>query len=96
MTVTEVRFVAGTPQQVREGLLGFVRCTYGILRLEGITVRRSVEGRAVLSFPMRRDASGRPHFYFRPASDRARREIEYEVLKALGIEDACLGETENE
>ncbi len=84
--VSEVRFTAATPEQVDEGLLGFAACRYGVLRLDGIAVRRTLDGRLTLSYPARRDSSGRKHFLIRPLDDAGRRLIEFEVLKALGLE----------
>ncbi len=86
--LSEIRLAAGTPEQVQQG--------YGTLRLDGVALRRTLDGRLSLSFPARRHGSDRPHFYFRPVDDRARREIEHEVLKAIGIEEMSGNRSENE
>lgn len=68
-------------------MIGWVACTLnGSIRLDGLALRKTASGRLALSFPARRDATGKQHFYSRPLDDRSRREIEYEVFKALGLE----------
>lgn len=66
------------------GLLGWVSCSYGHLRLDGIALRRTRDGHLTLSYPERRDAAGRRHPVLRPLDDQARREIEEQVFAALG------------
>jgi hypothetical protein len=51
-------------------------------------VRKTLEGRCSLAFPARRLAGKRRHFYVRPLDDRARRDIEHQVLRALNLEVA--------
>jgi DNA-binding cell septation regulator SpoVG len=65
------------------GLLGFLSLTYGDLVLDGVTLRRTTEGRFALSFPARTDRGGKRHPYFRPIDDAARQRIEREILKGL-------------
>ena len=48
LRVSDVKFTAGTPMQADDGLLGFVSCVYGILRLDGVTLRRTRDGRICL------------------------------------------------
>jgi DNA-binding cell septation regulator SpoVG len=85
--LTDLRFTNATPAEVRTGLLGYISVTVnGTLRLDGLTIRRTADGRRTLSFPARRDATGRQHYFVRPLDDRARREIEHQVFQALGID----------
>jgi hypothetical protein len=65
-------------------LLGYLAVSYGALLLDGITLRRTAEGRFALSFPARTDRAGRRHAYVRPADDEARRAIENTILAQLG------------
>lgn len=84
--VTDVRCVAGSAEDAASGLLGWVSCTLnGVIRLEGIALRRTRDGRHALSFPARRDGTGQDHPYIRPLGDAARREIERQVFAALGL-----------
>jgi DNA-binding cell septation regulator SpoVG len=77
-------FVRASEDDVRAGLLGYVSASYGTLLLDGITVRRTGDGRVVLSFPARTDGAGRRHPIVRPIDEEARQQIEREILKALG------------
>ena len=78
-------WVRGSDSDVRSGLLGFVSVFYGDLILDGITVRRTAEGRLTLSFPQRRDGRGRSHPLFRPIDDAARVRIEKAIFDAATI-----------
>jgi len=75
----------GSDDDIRRGLLGFVSVNYGDLVLDGITVRRTAEGRLTLSFPQRRDGRGRSHPLFRPIDDAARLRIEKAIFDAATL-----------
>ncbi len=77
-------WIKASDAEVRTGLLGFLSVTYGNLVLDGIVLRRTADGRFVLSFPARTDRSGRRHSYIRPVDDEARRQIEAVILGELG------------
>jgi len=78
------------PELRRDGLLGWVSFEFGGgLVVEGVGVRRTLEGRLRLSFPTRTDRSGRKRAVLRPASDEARREIERAVLDQLDLGGAA-------
>lgn len=69
-----------------DGLLGFLTFTMDDrLRLDGVTLRRTRDGRLTLSFPERRDAAGRSHPIVRPLDDGSRQAIESAVFAALGM-----------
>jgi hypothetical protein len=85
--IRQVSFQAAPEHEVQRGLLGWASFTIdGRLRLDGIAVRRTLDGRVALSFPSRRRGGYRRHFYVRPLDDCTRREIERQVLAALGFE----------
>ncbi len=87
MYVGDVHFIAATPSQEADGLVGWVRFTLnGIVHLDGVMLRRSVAGHLALSFPARRDRTGREHKFVRPVSAEVSREIECQVIKALGFD----------
>jgi hypothetical protein len=87
INVHSITFRAARPAQVETGLLGWAGFTIGEhLRVEGIALRKTLEGRCTLTFPARRLAGKRRHFYVRPLDDSARRDIEDQVLRALNIE----------
>ena len=88
LAVSEVRFTSAHADDGGRGLLGFLSCVvYGQLRLDGLTLRRTRDGRLTLSYPERRDGAGRGHPYIRPVNDQARRAIETDVLTALGLRE---------
>ena len=73
-------WVRGTADDVRRGLLGYLSILYGNLVVDGVTVRRTAEGRLALSFPERRDKHGSRHSVVRPIDDASRREIEAAIF----------------
>jgi len=87
--VDEVRLVAASPNDRKQGLVGFVsfRLNHG-LKIDGVTLRRSEAGMFVLAFPARVDGMGRQHAYVRPLSDGVRCALEGAVFTALGLEEA--------
>ena len=75
-------------REVDRGLLGWVACTLDdAVRLDGIALRRTLDGNLALSYPARTDAAGRRHPYARPVSDAVRRHLEEQIFSALGVED---------
>ena len=83
--ISSVHFVPAASHEKSSGLLGWVRCEYGDLRLDSIAVRRTLDGRLALSFPARTDHSGRRHAYVRPLGDAVRKAIEAQVFRALEL-----------
>jgi DNA-binding cell septation regulator SpoVG len=73
-------WVRGTADDKRSGLLGYLSLFYGSVVIDGVTLRRTAEGRLALSFPERRDGKGRSHSVVRPIDDVARRAIEAAVF----------------
>lgn len=83
--IADLRFTASNDADSARGLLGFVSFALGPVRLDGVTVRRTRDGRLTLSFPVRRDADGRAHALVRPLDDEARRSLEAQVFAALDL-----------
>jgi len=86
LRLSEFSFTAANQRDQQGGLLGFLQIRYGDLLLDGVALRRSSTGRLVLSFPRRRTRAGAEFHYVRPVDDRARRELEAQVIQALGLE----------
>lgn len=87
LRITSVGFTSASPTDVRTGLLGWVTCVIDdALLIDGITLRRTADGRITLSYPARRDGSGRQHFFVRPLDDDARRYLERQIFAKLGVE----------
>ena len=58
--ITDVRFVAGSIEDVRAGLLGYIRCVINdSLVADGICVRRTLAGELAVAFPNRKDRQGK-------------------------------------
>ena len=89
--VSSVRFTPARPPHQATGLLGWVSCTLGVVRVDGIALRRTRTGRLTLSFPARRGRGGEQHAYVRPLDDRARLAIEHEVFAAIDIDGGGAG-----
>ncbi|MBI3843544.1 MAG: septation protein SpoVG family protein [Planctomycetes bacterium] len=84
--VSGVQFHSADAEQAATGLLGFVSATLnGKLRIDGLALRRSLEGKVILSWPAKRDAAGQQHHFVRPLDSAARQEIERQILGALPI-----------
>ena len=83
-TVRVVSFAPASRKDQLTGQLGWlILDVAGLLRLEGVSLRRTATGRVALSFPQRRDARERIHDIVRPLDDTARRVIERQVLASL-------------
>lgn len=74
----------GSEQDIRSGLLGWIRVEYGSLEIDNIALRRTLDRRFVLAFPSRTAQNGMKHSIVRPIDDAARRAIEHEILTQLG------------
>jgi hypothetical protein len=86
LRVSEIRFLPATATERATGLLGFVSFLINDgLRLDGITVRKTLAGDVRLSWPVRTASTGGRHPLIRPVTDEARRDMEAQVLGALGI-----------
>ena len=87
--LSRIAFVRSSQVESRTGLLGWCSFTLGnLIRVDGVCVRRTREGRLVLSFPARRDRAGIDHPYVRPVDDATRRQIEDAILRELGLTSA--------
>ena len=85
LRITAARLVPAPAPLQRTGLLGWVMLELnGTLVADGLTLRRTRDGREVLSYPRRQDGKGQDHFLLRPADERARQSIEDQVLGLLG------------
>lgn len=75
-----VKWTPGTPDDLRLGLIAYVRISLDRVLID-VTARRTAEGKLTLSYPERRDGKGRRYSVVRPIDDDARRAIETEVFR---------------
>lgn len=84
LCVSGVRFTAAPQSLVSRGLLGYLACTLNEqLAIDGLALRRTVEGKIYVSFPVRHDRRGQEHPVVRPIDQAARASIEGQILAAL-------------
>lgn len=82
--VSGVRFNSASLHDMRRGLVGYATFILnGDVRIDGVAVRRSRQGRLYLAFPARRDALGIDHPLVQPLGCQVRHQIERQVLEAL-------------
>ncbi len=70
------------PNHRTTGLIGWARILIGPFRIDGLAVRRRLDGRWIVTWPARRDAAGRMHPSVIPIDDEVRRRVEDVVLTA--------------
>ncbi len=86
LQVTDVYLTPARPRERDTGLLGYIEFVpNGTVALEGVTLRRTAAGRRYLCYPARTDRAGGRHPYVRPLGERVRRDLECQVLRALGL-----------
>lgn len=84
ISIDRVKFTPAPIDQTRTGLVGYVSAVVNdTLRIDGVCVRRTMAGSLCLSWPERRDGSGRRHALIQPISDAARLRVEEQVLAAI-------------
>ena len=89
VVISEVRLTAASVADRAAGLLGYLSLTVNdALRLDGLTLRRTLAGTVTVSYPARTDSAGERHAYVRPLDDAMRRAIDAQVLAALGLSAA--------
>ena len=85
--VTDARFTRSHHEDQVRGLLGWTSFVIGgAILVDGVAVRRTRDGALSLSFPEPTDARGKRHVPIRPLDQDARRMIEQQVLRQLGLE----------
>ncbi len=85
MKIEGLRYSESALRQMETGLFGWVSFVWAGIRMDGVAVRRTLDGQLTLSYPLRKDWQGRKHPTCRPVSDEVRFEIEEQVFTELGI-----------
>ena len=83
--VSSVRMIPSSKAEAESGLFGYVSFRLGPVLVDGVTLRRTLDGDLTLSYPARRDGAGRDHPYIRPLNGEVRQAIEAQILEALDI-----------
>ena len=83
LEVSDIRFHPCARDLRSSGLRGWATITVNGLILDSLQVRRTLDGRNVISFPTRLDANGVAHAYYRTATPGSRASIETQVLAEL-------------
>ncbi len=87
LRVSDVRLTPAGPRDRDTGLLAYIEVVFnGALAIDGVTLRRSSDGALYVAYPARTDRAGGRHPYVRPVGESARRDVEGQVLRALGLE----------
>jgi hypothetical protein len=87
LRLSQLRFTPAASRFRASGLLGWLSFVlHGVLRVDGVAVRRTRDGRLSLSFPERVAHDGKRHPIVRPLDDRSRAAVENAVIAALEIE----------
>jgi hypothetical protein len=85
--VQAVSLAPASADDARGGLLGWVAFDLAeTLRVDGVALRRRLDGGLTLAFPRRRDRAGDSHPYLRPLDAQSRAVIEHQVFAALGLD----------
>jgi len=83
--ISDVECSAAPPSDQARGLLCFVSFTIDdCIRIDGVTLRLSKDGRPILSFPKRTEKSGRRRPIVHPVSLAARDHVTHLILDAVG------------
>ena len=86
--VTAVRATWVPKAAQRSGLLAYVSCVVaGELRLDGLTLRVTRDGRRIVSYPSKKDRRGTERAFVAPLGEPARRSIEQQILAALDLDE---------
>ena len=84
LSISSVRFRAAPAIDQQAGLLGWASVVINdSLRLNNLGVRRTRDGRCVVTFPTRRDRRGKEHGIVSPISGAAHQALETAVLAEL-------------
>ena len=87
MKISAVRFTPADDRMARTGLLGWISFLLDDqVRISGIAVRRTRQGRMTLSFPSRDDGWGLRWPYVQPISAEVCLDLERQVLERLDLE----------
>lgn len=86
LRISEVRFTPAPGTDSAAGLLGHITLVLnGALRIDGIALRLTREGRRTLAFPARRDSRGQSHAIVQPISTDVQLGLESQIFDLLDL-----------
>ena len=78
--------------QSEDGLIGWASCVVnGSLFLNNIAIRKSREGKVILTFPAMRSKGDSKYFFFNPISHEAARVLEEAIIDKLKLASSDAG-----
>jgi DNA-binding cell septation regulator SpoVG len=84
--MTSISITPASERDADTGLLAFIALELdGLVRVDGVALRLTEDGRLALSFPTRTSRRGTKHALLRPVNSAARAAIERTIFGALGI-----------
>ena len=83
--------ILAAPDQERGGLLGWAGVAVGPFRLDGLAIRRRLDGEVIVTYPAKKDARGGVHHAITPLDPELDRRIRTAVLSAYVAERARHG-----
>jgi DNA-binding cell septation regulator SpoVG len=88
-TLNSITISPASKRDVDEGLLAYLAIEIDrLVRIDGVGLRLTEEGRLALSFPTRTSRRGTKQALLRPVNSAARTAIERTIFEALGIKEA--------
>ena len=74
-----------------DGLIGWASCVVnGSLYLNNIAIRKSREGKVILTFPAKKSKGDSKYFFFNPISHDAARILEEAIIDKLKLANAAV------
>ncbi len=80
MSISDIQITAASPADRNMGLLAFASCVYGEVEIDGIAIRKTVDGRIIVTFPARPWNGCRRKYFITPRSVPVRRQFEEAIL----------------
>ncbi len=90
LDVQSIRFTPSGAADRDRGLLGYLAFNLGEVRIDGVALRRTLEGKLTLSYPQRSRGRGRTFPIVRPLNENARVQLEGQILNSLRAQSSKL------
>jgi hypothetical protein len=94
--VRDVALVIAGPANEERGLLAWAAISIGPLRLDGLAVRRRLDGELIVTYPARKDPGGKLHRSMTPLDPELDRQIRTSIIAAYLNETRRTGQEDRE